>query len=309
LSWYIAWPVAVPNPPSIVSTNPTTSTSSTYYQDLYNKRKTTAETYKSENTALKKDNTRITKEITTLQKKQNTSKSSSKINSPWDTTITPIEINSLTVKWVQSKSSLTKKAPSTKTKPSSKSSSNSKTLTKSSKTSTKKSLSVSKTTKSSKIPTISTTSKAYVKLVDEHKLYKNYIWFVDWYLKSHLYTQYSSLGIAKMQKILSSSLKSIGKQQYFLISTWWTTWISIFDFNRQLWFVSQTKSPIDNIYTILFNHYRLFFSSISHNLTSVFLAKQISKDRLIGWKNLSKNDTWSDIIDTKISEMSFLPSE
>ena len=35
--------------------------------------------------------------------------------------------------------------------------------------------------------------EAYIKLVDEHKLYKNYIAFVDSYLKSRLYTQYSTL--------------------------------------------------------------------------------------------------------------------
>lgn len=267
LSGFVVWPISFPSHP----TTTTSSSTSTYYQDLYNKRKSTAESYKTENSTLKKEQTRITKELTTLQKKTATTDTKKTIV----TTTKAATIKSTT--------------PKTQVKAPTKSTTQAKTAT---------------TTK--KTPTVSTTSKAYIKLVDEHKLYKNYISFVDSYLKSRLYTQYSTLWLSKIQSLLANSLKAISKQNYILSLSWSTTWISVFDFNEQLW---QKSLTLDTLYISLFYHYSSFFSSISNSVSGIFLAKDVSKDKLIEWKNLSKNDTWNDIMGTKISEMSFLHLE
>lgn len=255
LSGFIVWPITV-------ATTPTST--STYYQELYNKRKSTAESYKTENSTLKKEQTRISKELTTLQKKAQSD--AKKTDSKTTTKATSVKV----------------------------------TATKSTaKTTTAK---ATKTTTTKKTPTVSTTSKAYVKLVDEHKLYKSYVAFIDSYLKSRLYTQYSTLWLSKVKGLLTNSLKAIGKQNYIIPLSWSTTGISVFDFNRQL---GENKWTIDTLYISLFHQYVSFFSSVSNSLSGIFLAKDISKDKLIEWKNLSKNDIWNDIMGTKISEMSF----
>ena len=284
LSGFIIWPVVSP-PSPVISSNTTISSTSTYYQDLYNKRKSTAESYKSENSTLKKEQTRINKELTTLQKKAQTVTNIKKSESKTTT-------KDSTIKVTTPKSTTPKITSKPKTKPKTKAGPKAKTSVK---TSTPK-----------KTPTVSTTSKAYIKLTDEHKLYKNYVTFVDSYLKSHLYTQYSSLGIAKIQSLLAKSLKEINKQNYILYLSWSTTWISVFDFDRQLW---QNIPILDTLYISLFRHYSSFFSSFSNSISGIFLAKDISKDTLIEWKTLSKNDTWNDIMGTKISEMSYLHLE
>ncbi len=110
ISWFVLWPISYPVPPA---TTQSTSTS-TYYQDLYNKRKNTAEWYKSENTALKKEQTRITKELTTLQKKVQTPATAKKPESK--TTIKASAIKVTTPKTTtKAATTTTKKTPTVST--------------------------------------------------------------------------------------------------------------------------------------------------------------------------------------------------
>jgi predicted ribosome quality control (RQC) complex YloA/Tae2 family protein len=98
--------------------------------------------------------------------------------------------------------------------PTSKAKSSSKTITKSASTKVN-AISKAATNKTTpKAKTVSTTSKAYKLLVDEHRVYKSYIDFLHDYLQKHLFTQYKTLKIPTVESLLKKSLQAIKKQDY-----------------------------------------------------------------------------------------------
>ncbi len=220
-----------------VSSSTTTSlnsSSSTYYQDLYKKRKETAQTHEKTIAELQKslknstiwtwnttkssiDNTKNTQKNTT-SKSSATSTTTNKTSSK--STSTSLKVNQ--PKSTTSKSTNTTSKTTSKTTP--------KATPKS--TSTTKSTSTSTKTTTPKPKTISTTSKAYILLTNEHKLYKSYVDFIHKYLKSHLYTQYDSLQLSVVQSLLKKSLQTAKQNRTILSYSWWQE-ISIFDFSTQ----------------------------------------------------------------------------
>ncbi len=189
------------------STSSPTTSSTTYYQDLYKKRKETATTQEKTIAELKKSISKLNTWSTSSSTKSSSTKPATKT----------------TTKTIVAKSTSTKASTSTKSTTAKKT-----TTTKASST-TK--ASASKTT-TPKTKTVSTTSKAYLLLNNEHKLYKAYIDFIHTYLKSHLYTQYDTLKISSIQWLLKKSLQTAKQNRTILTYSWWDE-ISIFDISSQ----------------------------------------------------------------------------
>ncbi len=181
---------------AVTSSTSSTTATSTYYQDLYKKRKDTASNHEKTISDLKKTITTLNKQLAktmtgALTKPQSTptTKNTTKITTPKS----PV------------KSTTTASKAST-TKTTTPKSTTAKTTTKS-------------TTSTPKAKTVSTTSKAYLLLTNEHKLYKSYIDFLHGYLKSHLYTQYDTLKISAVQSLLKKSLQTAKQNRTILTYT------------------------------------------------------------------------------------------
>ena len=207
---------------TVTSSTASTTSTSTYYQDLYKKRKDTATSHEKTISDLKKTITTLNKQVAktttgSLTKPQSTST----IKNTMKTTTPKSPVKSTTT---ASKASTTKTTTPKST--------TAKTTTKS-------------TTSTPKAKTVSTTSKAYILLTNEHKLYKSYIDFLHGYLKSHLYTQYDTLKISAVQSLLKKSLQTAKQNRTILTYTWWQE-ISIFDLSAQwqkIW--SSEKKSLD----------------------------------------------------------------
>lgn len=202
------------------SSSSSASNNSTYYHDLYIKWKNTAESYKKTITSLQKN---ATKPTTTAKK--------TTLVSTWSTA------KKATVKSVSS----TKKSTTTSKKTTVKAT----TWSTAKKTPTPKK--TTSTTTSKKWSTISTSSAAYQLLVNEHTLYKNYSQFMDGYLRNHLYQQYNSLGLSKIDKIFKTSLSSVRKKQYIHTSTGSLSGVSVFDLQAQ-WYDTLQIPKVDIVY-------------------------------------------------------------
>lgn len=251
--WYshllldIIQPIILTPTPIVSQNSVTTTSSSTYYQDLYTKRKQTAETYKKTITSLEKQVKNLwgkSTTITTWSTLQLSSKSLSEKSS------SPRKISSTALKSTKSSQSSSKKSSSKKSSPTTTSSKITKSLISNI---SSKSLSSKKSTTSNKKSSskssekmISTTSVAYQKLFHEHLLYKNYITFLDKHLKNHLYSTYENIGILKIDKILKTSLKKIQKKEYFFTGSA-LSGVSVLDINTQR-YKSLQKSKIDMVY-------------------------------------------------------------
>jgi len=194
----------IPPAPVVITNTVTDSKDYTYYQSLYHTRKDKATTLQTQITQLKKAAT-IGNASTKTQPKSNGTTWTSALLTKSTTTVKNLSTSSVSTPKV-SKTSSTKKTTS------------------STKTTTSKS--------SSKAKTVSTTSKAYVQLVDEHKLYKAYIDFMHTYLREHLYNEYTTLHIPDLKTLLSTAVKSVRNQQYTVIPTTGTE-VSVYDFTKQ----------------------------------------------------------------------------
>lgn len=203
------------------TTSSSTSSSSTYYQDLYKKRKEAAQIHEKTIAELKKsvkNSTIWTWNIAKIAPKSTTtSKTSSKSTSTSSSSSKTNQLKSTTSKSTNTTTKTTSKITPKAT---------------SKNTATTKSTSTSTKTATPKAKTVSTTSKAYILLTNEHKIYKAYADFIHKYLKSHLYTQYDSLQLSAVQSLLKKSLQTAKQNRTILSYSWWQE-ISIFDFSTQ----------------------------------------------------------------------------
>ena len=273
---YVAWYTTI-SPVSAVTYNPVNdssdTTTNTYYQKLYQSWKAKAVQYEGEISSLKKT---VSSLSSSIQKKS--------IVSKWSTTkvVTGVSMsqksNTESQNDIDTAVKLTKNTKQTVAKKSS--SSPKKSTTKS----TTLSNASSSKTKKVNAKTISTTSKAYILLSDEHKLYKAYIAFLHTYLQNHLFAQYKTLKIPTLDLLLKKSLQAIKKQNYMYdIITWHA--VSPFDFQAQRHSVTTEKS-LD----IAIKPLTVTMVSLYNSIPISLLEKLYAKYTLLSWNILSKND-------------------